>query len=319
MLLEISYRYESFLQGINNRFIATRPPITHHLSTLYKRFMHENATKETLKILEETIIIRDNILKNAQNGWVSKAEIELNELKLSYAKYSFTEPIMLLMQSQDWPLQAFIEYQKKLLTAAEFSLESGIQADWLLESKYHFKEMQFHRIHLIHNQAKVLLKRHDIAGAIKKILNMMNQIAIPNKIIFTPPIQIESNPISDEYLSLLFYHLSDSLALICRENPKETMLVAKEESKKITTTQDNNYFNSLKNIYSFIENRNIENKSTDQILKSGNIHYAGLWYSAVAILHKYCEENDSPFAANIIQNLSEKKAPAYWIQFVKSV
>lgn len=316
MLLEINYRFESFLEGLNKNFVVVRPPVTSNLKLIYKRFMHENSTAEEFNALEKISIIMDNILKNAQNGWVSKSEIELNELKSSYAQYKFSELILTFLQAQDWPLQAFIEYQKKQFLAAEFSLEKGIQADWLLENSYHFKEMIFHRIHLIHNQAKVLLKNNDVSGAIKKILKMMRQIADPSNNLFSPPIQIESSPLSDEYISLLFYHLCDSLAIILKDN-SETLLKLVGQEKLSLVNNDNICTIALNHIFSFIENRNFNNKSIDQILKMGNLHCAGFWYSAIAILHKHCEENGSPFANIIIQKLSHKNAPAFWIQFVK--
>ena len=113
MLLELSYKFDSFLYGLNNNFIVTRPPVTSSLKAHYRRFMYENAKTEELKQFDETVRIRDNILKNAQNGWVSRAEIEFNDLKASYINNLWEEPILLMMQSQDWPLQAFIKYKKK--------------------------------------------------------------------------------------------------------------------------------------------------------------------------------------------------------------
>lgn len=318
MLLEISYRYESFLYGLDHHYVVSQPPITHHLKSLYKKFIHENGEQKDQEWLEATIFLRDNILKNAQNGWISKSEIELTQLTASISQSKFSEPIQFLMQSQDWPLEAFIEYQKQQFNAAEFLLEKAIQADWLLESKYHFKEILFHRIHLIHNLAKVLLKKNDIKGAIKKIWQLMIQIAMPDKDLFSPPIQIEQNPTSIEYLTLLFHHLSDSLALINKENPEFVLEIIGLESFT-NNTFDNSFNQSLNNIYSLIKNRNITNHSIDSILKSGNIQYAGFWYTALAILHKFSEENEPQFATSIIKKLIEKNAPAYWIGFVKSL
>lgn len=314
MLLELSYRFESFLLGLENNFVVTRLPITSNLKTLCRNFVHKHGKAEEFKYFDETVLIRDNIFKNAQNGWVLKAEIDFNALKSSYASHLWTEPIKLLME--DWPLLAFIEYQKNIFSAAKISLEKGIETDWLLENKYQFKEMLFHRIHLLHNQAKVLLKQKDIAGAVQKILKIMGQMADPEKNYFLYPIKIESTPFYNEYFSILFYHLSDSLAIIRKDSPIQYQQII-NQNEKPRIIEKNTFSNELNHIYSFSLNQNINNPSTEQILKSGNLLYAGFWYSAVAILHKSCEENQSPFAKKIIQKLVEKNAPAYWVQFVK--
>lgn len=317
MLLRLSCLFESFVSGIDKFYIINQTPITYRLKPFYKRFLVDIGSKEDADEFDQFNIKRDIILKNAQNGWVSKAEIEFNQLQDSYQTKTRSEPIKLLMESQDFPLIAFIEYQKKQYSDAELSLKKGIEADWTLESKYGFREILYHRIHLIHNQAKVLLRKNELGAGITKLLKLMSQFSNPELNLFSPPIQFGSEAFPGEHASLLFHNIADSLSLICKESP-DLYLSVINKSALITNQTPNIFANITKHIFSISKNPNILNPSVDQILISGNLHYAGYWYLTLAIFHKYCEENEPQYAQLIIKKLQEKNAPAYWIQFVIS-
>lgn len=317
MLLKLSCLYESFTKGIENNFIINHPPVTHTLKPLYQRFISEQCSPENAKEFDKHNLKRDIILKNAQNGWVSKAEIEFKQMQDSYQTYSSNELFKLLSESQDFPLIAFIEYQKKQFYEAELSLKKGIEADWSLESKFGFKEILYHRIHLIHNQAKVLLRKQEISAGVAILLALMNQFSNPELNQFNPPIYLDSEAISGEFATILFYNISDSLSFIYKELPD--LYLTEINKTELRTNQSPNIFSETsKHIFSFSKNPNILNPSVDQILQSGNLHYAGYWYSTLALLHKNCEENEPHYAHSIIKKLQEKNTPAYWVQFVKS-
>jgi len=316
MLLEISYLFESFEKGLKDKFIVKRPPITSLFNNFYRQFVYLQGTDKVLKEFEETIRIRSSILKNAQNGWLSKAEIEYQQLLDSYAQYQWNEPVSVLARSQDLPLQAFIEYQKKEFYRANESLEIAIQADWLLESQFNFKEILFHRIHLLHNQAKINIQENNFELATQKIMKILSQMAEPEVLLFEPPIVILNNAISEEYVSLLFHHLCDTLAIISKNSEAVNAKILSQTSTLEKT--ENSFANALKSIIAFSKNRNIKNQAVEQILKHGNFYFAGFWYFALAIFHRFCEENEPYYSKEIIRRLDEKNAPTFWVQFVKS-
>lgn len=316
MLLEISYLFESFEKGLKDRFVVKRPPVTSLFNNFYRQFVNSHGPVNALQQFDETIRMRAAILKNAQNGWLSKAELEFQQLIELYPKFHWNEPILLLAKSQDFPLQAFIEYQKKEFIKANISLETAIQSDWILESQFNFKEIVFHRIHLLHNQAKIYVQENNLSFSTQKIMGILSQLAEPDLVLFEPPIVILNNAISEEYVSLLFHHLCDTLAIISKDSEE---VIAKISSPSNTLEKaDNCFANSLKNIIAFSKNRDIKNQAVDQVLKSGNFYCAGFWYFAIAILHRFCEENEPFYANEIIRRLAEKNTPNYWVQFVKS-
>jgi hypothetical protein len=316
MLLEISYLFESFEKGLKDKFVVKRPPITSLFNNFYRQFVRLHGNENALKQFDDTIKSRASILKNAQNGWLSNAELGFQQLKDSYTNYQWCEPILLLAKSQDFPLLAFLEYQKKEFTKANDSLDRAIQTDWVLENQFNFKEIIFHRIHLLHNQTKILIQEKNLALSAQKIVNLLSQLAEPELILFEPPLVLENNSISEEYISLLFHHLCDTLTIICKES-EEVFLKITSQSDTLEKTE-NSFANSLKSIIAFSKDRSIKNQAVDQILKSGNFYCAGFWYFAIAVLHRFCEENEPFYANEIIRNLTVKKTPAYWIQFVKS-
>lgn len=316
MVLKISYLFEIFSVSLKERVIDPLPAINQTLEKHYREFISKLVDRKTFNLFEDTLKDRRRILKNAQNGWVSKSEIEFHQMQKKYSESSMVESLSLLLISQDAPLIAFIEYQKSNYERAASDINQAIEADFKLESLYEFHEIVFHRIHLMHNLAKIYIKKNERMHAIPILAKLLYALAFHQENSLQPPIVINSNLIDIEYKSILFQNICDTFSVLYKEmqygvleffNPLPVI-------PDVSTSIDRRYFNILK----LCENPQLTNLSFEDILKGNAQQYGGFWYTAVAILHQWCEENETFYATKIIEQLQLEKCPSYWLQFVKS-